>query len=70
MMIYRDIEYAVVQGIERGVWKWSASVAGVVVMGQAAIKSEAVAAAQKAIDRALAPKTVRRVPRTDGTNTS
>jgi hypothetical protein len=48
----------------------SASVAGVVVMGQAAIKSEAVAAAQKAIDRALAPKTVRRVPRTDGTNTS
>jgi hypothetical protein len=54
-MIYRDIEYTVVQGIERGVWKWSASVAGVVVMGQAAIKSEAVAADQKAIDRALAP---------------
>jgi hypothetical protein len=47
MMIYRDIEYTVVQGMERGVWKWSASVAGVVVMGQAAIKSEAVAAAQK-----------------------
>jgi hypothetical protein len=46
-MIYRDIEYTVVQGIERGVWKWAASVAGVVVMGQAAIKSEAVAAAQK-----------------------
>jgi hypothetical protein len=39
-------------------------------MGQAAIKSEAVAAARKPIDRALAPKTVRRVPRTDGTNTS
>jgi hypothetical protein len=39
-------------------------------MGQAAIKSEAVAAAQKAIDWALVPKTVRRVPRTDGTNTS
>jgi hypothetical protein len=70
MMIYRDIEYTVVQGMERGVWKWSASVAGVVVMGQAAIKSEAVAAAQKAIDRALAPKTVRRVPRTHGTNAS
>jgi hypothetical protein len=47
MMIYRDIKYTVVQGIERGVWKWSASVAGAVVMGQAAIKSEAVAAAQK-----------------------
>ena len=70
MMRYRDIEYTVVQGIERVVWKWSASVAGVVVMGQAAIKSEAVAVAQKAIDQALAPKTVRRVPHTDGTNTS
>jgi hypothetical protein len=57
-LIYRDIEYTVVQGIER------------VVMGQAAIKSEAVAVAQKAIDQALAPKTVRRVPHTDGTNTS
>jgi hypothetical protein len=48
-MQYRGIEYTVVQGIERGVWKWSASVAGVVIMGQEAIKSEAVAAAEKAI---------------------
>ena len=62
MMTYRDIEYTVVQGIERGVWKWSASVAGVVIMGQAAIKSEAVTAAEKAIDRALAAKRERLVP--------
>ena len=62
-MKYRDIEYTVVRGIERGVWKWSASVAGLVIRGQAAIKSEAVAAAEKAIDRALAPKEVRLVPR-------
>jgi hypothetical protein len=62
MMRYRDIEYTVVQGIERGVWKWSASVAGAVIMGQAATKSEAVAAAEKAIDRALAAKQVRLVP--------
>ncbi len=62
MMSYRDIEYTVVQGIERGVWKWSASVAGAVIMGQAATKSEAVAAAEKAIDRALAAKKVRLVP--------
>jgi hypothetical protein len=60
MMRYRDIEYTVV--IERGVWKWSASVAGAVIMGQAATKSEAVAAAEKAIDRALAAKKVRLVP--------
>jgi len=61
-MRYRDIEYTVVQGIERGVWKWSASVTGAVIMGQAATKSEAVAAAEKAIDRALAAKKVRLVP--------
>ena len=62
MMRYRDIECTVVQGIERGVWKWSASVAGAVIMGQAATKSEAVAAAEKTIDRALAAKKVRLVP--------
>jgi hypothetical protein len=62
MMRYRDIEYTVVQGIERGVWKWTASVAGVVIMGQAGIKSKAVAAAEKAIDRALASKKMRGVP--------
>jgi hypothetical protein len=33
-----------------------------VIMGQAATKSEAVAAAEKAIDRALAAKKVRLVP--------
>jgi len=62
-LIYRDIEYTVVQGIERVVWKWSASVAGVVVMGQAAIKSEAVAAAEKGPgDRSekRAPRSTRR----------
>jgi hypothetical protein len=62
MMRYRDIEYSVVQGIERGVWKWSASVAGVVISGQEPIKSEAVTAAEKAIDRALALKKVPLVP--------
>ncbi len=65
MMKYRDIEYTVLQGIERGVWKWTASVAGVVIMGEAAIKSKAVAAAEKAIDRALAAKKVRLVPPED-----
>ncbi len=62
MMKYRDIEYTVVQGIERGVWKWSASVADVVISGQQPIKPEAVAAAEKAIDRALTSKKVRLVP--------
>jgi hypothetical protein len=62
MMEYRNIEYTVVQGIERRVWKWSASVAGVVVTGQEPSKSAAVAAAENAIDRALVQKKVRLVP--------
>ena len=59
MMEYRDIEYTVVQGIGRHLWKWSASVADVVITGQAHSKSAAVAEAEKAIDRALALKKVR-----------
>jgi hypothetical protein len=62
MMEYRGIEYSIVQGIERGVWKWSASVAGVVVVGQAPNRSAAVAGAENIIDRALGVKTVRVVP--------
>jgi hypothetical protein len=46
-MEYRDIEYSVVQGVERGVWKWSASVAGVVIIGRESTKSAAVVAAGK-----------------------
>jgi hypothetical protein len=62
-MKYRDIEYTVVQGIGRQVWKWSVSFdADVSARGQAAIKSEAVAEAQRAIDRALAPTKLRPVP--------
>jgi hypothetical protein len=61
MMKYRHIEYAVVQGITRGVWKWSASVAGFVIMGNEQTRSAAVAAAEKAIDRTLAQKKVRLV---------
>jgi len=57
LMQYRGIEYAVIEGVERGVWNWSASVAGVLIMGHEPSKSAAVIAAEKAIDRALAPKT-------------
>jgi hypothetical protein len=67
-MEHRGIEYTVVQGIERGVWKWSASVADVVIMGHAPSRSAAVATAKKAINRALAVKTVRPVPPLGGTN--
>jgi hypothetical protein len=53
MMRYRDIEYALVEDVERGGWKWSASVVGVVITGEQPSKSAAAAAAEKAIDRAV-----------------
>jgi hypothetical protein len=62
-MEFQGIEYSVVQGIERGVWKWSASVADVIIMGQEPTKSAAVAAAENAIERALAGKRVTSTPR-------
>ena len=66
-MKYRGVEYTVVQGIGRHVWKWSVSLdTGVSVGGRTAIKSEAVAEAERAIDRALAPKKLRLVqPKTE-----
>jgi hypothetical protein len=59
---YRQIEYALVQGVGGHLWKWSVSVAGEAVKGRAHTKAAAVAAAEKAIDRALAVKKVRLVP--------
>ena len=61
-MEYRDIPYTVVQGIERGVWKWSISVEGMILTGQEKSRLEAVAAAEKAIYRAITLKKVRLVP--------
>jgi hypothetical protein len=55
-MEYRGEEYSVVQGIGGHIWKWSTSIAGVEANGQAHSKAGAVAAAEKAIDRALAVK--------------
>jgi hypothetical protein len=60
-MRYRDIEYSVVQGIKRGVWKWSVSVAGTVISGRETSKAAAVVSVEKAIDQALIPKRVRLV---------
>jgi hypothetical protein len=60
-MEYRGFEYTVVQGIERGVWKWSAAVGCVIVAGNEQTRLAAVTAAEKAIDRAIVTK-LRTVP--------
>jgi hypothetical protein len=59
---HRDIEYTVVQGIGRNIWKWDLEVEGKELTGQAATKAKAVENAERAIDRALAPKKLRLVP--------
>ena len=52
-MRYRGIEYSVVQGIERHLWKWAATVAGTKISGQGSTRDEAIEKAKKAIARAI-----------------
>jgi hypothetical protein len=60
-MKYRDVEYSVVQGIQRELWKWSFSIDESIKSGHAATKAEAVKGAERAIDRTLAPKKLKLV---------
>jgi hypothetical protein len=62
MMEYRGTEYAVVEGIGRYTWRWSAFIGGAVLTGQAHSKQTAMVSAEKAIDRALAIQKIRLVP--------
>jgi hypothetical protein len=64
-MKYRGIEYTVVQGIGRQLWKWRFALEAKALTGQAATKAEAVAEVERAIDRALTPKKLWLVPRED-----
>jgi hypothetical protein len=62
-MEYRGVEYTIVQGIERGTWKWTVSLGNnISKSGQAIGKPEAVAQATRVISKSLAPKRVRLVP--------
>jgi hypothetical protein len=61
-MEYRGVEYAIVQGIGKHMWKWSTWIGGAVVSGQAHTAQAAVVSAQKAIDRSLTIKKVRLLP--------
>jgi len=62
-MKHRGIEYTLVQGIGRHVWKWSVAFdVDHSAAGQAMTKAEAVSEAERAIDRALDPRKLRLVP--------
>ena len=56
-MRYRGVEYTVVQGIERGIWKWSVFIKGTIVTDNEHTRAAAVTAAEEAIDRALVGRT-------------
>ena len=58
-MKYRDVEFTIGQGLGRQLWKWSASLRGIEIQGQAATKAEAVSEAERLIDRALALKNLK-----------
>ena len=55
-MKHRDVEITVLRSLGRQLWQWSAWLGHFQLHGQAATKAEAVAEAERAIDRALIPK--------------
>src|SRR5207302_6471534 len=56
-MKHRDIEYTLVQGVGRHIWKWSVVLDGSrSAAGQAMSKAEAVSEAERAIDRGAGPQ--------------
>ena len=51
-MLFSGIEYSVVQGIERRLWKWAATVSGIEISGDGSTRDEAIEKAkrQKSVD--------------------
>ena len=62
-MEYRGIEYQVVHSINGGERKWSAELSGRRNHGEARLRDDALAAANKAIDRSLELRKVRLLSR-------
>jgi hypothetical protein len=60
-MEYRGFEYTIIQGFERGTWRWSATLSdGRTKSGSIRGKREALAKVERAINKALSPKRKRR----------
>jgi hypothetical protein len=56
-MRYRGVEFSVVQGIERHLWKWTVS--GTKISGQSRTRDDAIDKAKKAIARAIREQNVK-----------
>jgi hypothetical protein len=67
-MKYRGFEYTIIQGYERGTWRWSVTLRdGQTKSGNILGKTEALAKVERAINTAIKPKkkylpSSRRVP--------
>lgn len=59
-MQFSGIEYSVVQGIERRLWKWAAKVSGIEISGFGSTRDEAIEKAEKAIARTFDKQRIRR----------
>ena len=61
-MEHRGVEYRIIQGIQRGLWKWSVETETGTKSGTSDSKDAAMAAAKRAIDNALDPKKRKLIP--------
>jgi hypothetical protein len=61
-MEHRGVEYRIIQGIQRGIWKWSVETETGTKSGTSESKGAAMYAAQRVINFALNPKKQRLIP--------
>jgi hypothetical protein len=61
-MEHRGVESRIIQGIQRGPWKWSVETETGTKSGISDSKDAAMAAAKRAIDNALDPKRRKLIP--------
>ena len=61
-MEHRGAEYRIIQGIQRGFWKWSIETETGTKSGTSDTRDAAMAAAKRSIDNELDPKKRKPVP--------
>jgi hypothetical protein len=61
-MEHRGVEYRIIQGIQRGFWKWSVETETGTKSGISDSKDAALAAAKRAIDNVVDPKKRKLIP--------
>jgi len=61
-MEHRGVEYRIIQGIQRGFWKWLIETESGTKSGTSDTRDAAMAAAKRSIDNALDPKKRKPVP--------